>query len=190
MRSLRTVVGMAAVAWLALGCAKLLPYERESIESPWESFEGAKAAFDLVRLEETNDEELRGLGFHPFGAPNVEILTFMDVYQRFVPHDGIRLADQDPGVQRCVEVRERCTGYRVRPKRTFSKRHGNFVLDYLSFRRQTETTGWEFGSLLVLVDGRVVYKLWEGNPSLLTREDRVQPLGPLQELNDLPYRPW
>lgn len=187
-------LGAAASAWLlvaAAGCAALLPYERESVESPWGSFDDARAAYEKIRPGQTSAEDLRPLGFHPDAAPNVEILTYMDVYRRFVPNDGVRLADQDPGVQQCLASREGCLAFRVRPTRLEAKRHGNFFLDFLTFRRQTETTGWRFEALLVIVEDRVAYKLWEGNPSVLSREDRIQPLGPLQNIDiPVPFLPF
>jgi hypothetical protein len=79
----------------------------------------------------------------------------------------------------------------VRPTRLEARRHGNFFLDFLSFRRQTETTGWRFEALVVVVGHRVAYKLWEGNPAVLSRQDRIQPLGPLQEIDlPVPFLPF
>jgi hypothetical protein len=182
------MISRIALALLALnvtGCAsflpQLLPDRREWVESRFESFDEARAAFDEIVPNVTSTDDLRALGFHPEESPNVEILTYMDVFERFVPNNGIYLRDQDPGVQECIHMRELCHGWQLDPLYRREERIGNLALDFLSFRRQTEITGWNFSSLLIVVDGRVVYKLWDGNPDDLQHEDRIRPLGPLQD---------
>ena len=183
MKPLSTLLIVLALS--SQGCSSflpgLLPDERRRTESPWSSFEEAKAAFDLIATGETTSAELRTLGFHPESTPNVAILTYVDVYRRFVPNDGIRLEDQDPGVQDCVRQRERCNGWQMEPRTERDKRQGNLLLDWFTFRRQVESTGWSFRSLIVVIDERVVYKLWEGNPSEMRYADSIRPLGPLQD---------
>jgi len=183
MKSLSTLLIVFALS--SQGCSSflpgLLPDERRRTESPWSSFEEAKAAFDLIAIGESTSADLRTLGFHPESTPNVEILTYVDVYRRFVPNDGIRLEDQDPGVQDCVRQRERCNGWQMEPRTERDKRQGNLLLDWFTFRRQVESTGWSFRSLIVVIDERVVYKLWEGNPSEMRYADSIRPLGPLQD---------
>jgi hypothetical protein len=183
MKSLSTLLIVFALS--SQGCSSflpgLLPDERRRTESPWSSFEEAKAAFDLIAIGETTSADLRTLGFHPETTPNIEILSYVDVYRRFVPNDGIRLEDQDPGVRDCVHQRERCNGWQMEPRTERYKRQGNLLLDWFTFRRQVESTGWRFRSLIVVIDERVVYKLWEGNPSEMRYADSIRPLGPLQD---------
>lgn len=181
----RLVTLLLAFALASQGCSSflpgLLPDERRRTESPWYSYGEAKAAFDSITTGETTSAELRTLGFHPETTPNVEILTYVDVYERFVPNDGIRLEDQDPGVQACVRERERCNGWQMEPRSEREKRKGNLLLDWFTFRRQVESTGWSFRSLIIVIDERVAYKLWEGNPSEVKYADSIRPLGPLQD---------
>lgn len=176
---------LALLGLLTMGCRsflpQLLPDTKERTDSSFASFAEARAAFDEIVPNATSADELRELGFHPEASPNVAILTYMDVFQRFVPNNGIHLRDQDPGVQECIRVRERCHGWQLDPLQRRDKRIGNLGLDFFSFRRQVETTGWNFSSLLIVVDDQVVYKLWDGNPDDLQHEDRIRPLGPLQD---------
>ena len=53
----------------------------------------------------------------------------------------------------------------------------------LAFNRKTRKTGWNFNALIVLNRGKVVYKLWSGEPNLERYETKKKPLGPLQELD-------
>ena len=95
---------------------------------------------------------------------------------------SIRIENLDPGVQKCFEVKTRCTSYRIEPAIQDSKRIGNFWLDLFTFKRHTVSTGWEFRGLIILVDNVVVYKDPEGGrPSIHTEDVQIKPLGPLQE---------
>jgi hypothetical protein len=67
--------------------------------------------------------------------------------------------------------------------REFDKEYGGFWSNFFTFRTKSELSGWLFGSTIVMVDETVVYKLWEGNPAVLKRQEAVKPLGPLQEFN-------
>ena len=53
--------------------------------------------------------------------------------------------------------------------------------DFLNFRRETDVTGWTFNALVLLVEDRVVYTLYGGQPNVREHEVTRQPLGPLQD---------
>jgi hypothetical protein len=176
------------IPWLALAlllpaCESALPHQRVVTESPWAEFADAKRAFDRIELEKTNVEALRELGFHPYRNDNVAILSYMDVFEIFVPNASLRVEETPSGIQRCIESRERCVGYRQAVLREFDREHGNFWSNFFQVRVKQEVAGWVFESTLVLVDDVVVYKLWEGNPAVLKRSERIQPLGPLNDLD-------
>lgn len=166
------------------GCAgRLLPEVRQTTKSPWQTFEDAKQSFDLIIPEETTKTDLKTLGFDPFETPNVELITYLDILQKFVPNQAVQLKDIHPRVRACLQAREKCFGYEVKPRNLQSKRYGNAFLDLLNFRRKTITSGWRFRALIVLNEELVVYKLWGGEPNVLEYEDKKNPLGPLQDIN-------
>jgi hypothetical protein len=179
--TLATVLLVLAIP--ALACSKLLPRRTLEVDSPWTTFQEAKAAFERIEPNETTRESLADLGFDPYANDNVAILTYMDVFQIFIPNDGIRIEQQDPGIQRCVEARERCTGLAIQPLREFDREYGNFWLNFFEFRTRTEVSGWAFASVIVLIDDTVVYKLDEGNPAVLKRSEQVKPLGFFQDFD-------
>lgn len=164
------------------GCNSLLPSIDQKTKSPWQSFEEAKKSFDKIVPNKTTTKELKLLGFDPFETPNVKVVTYLDITQRFIPNQSIRLEDLPEGVRTCLEAKEACKGYEVTPEETFSKRYGNTVADLLNVRRKTVTWGWRFNALIVLKEALVVYKLWGGEPSVLKYEDKKNPLGPLQDI--------
>lgn len=60
---------------LLSGCASMLPVSKTNVESTWESFDQAKAAFDKIHPHQTTRADLAALSFDPFKTPNIEILT-------------------------------------------------------------------------------------------------------------------
>ena len=168
------------------GCtAALLPSSNQINESPWTTFEDGKAAFDRIIPNTTTTAELLELGFDPYTTPNVKLITYLDLINKFLPNPAIRLENLDESVKSCLEAREGCYGYEIAPNRIKTKRYGNVFLDLLNFNRKTTTTGWRFSALIVMKNGVVVYKLWGGEPKILTLEEKNNPLGPLQEFDNV-----
>jgi len=173
------------VILLANGCAGLLPSIEKTTQSPWDSFDSAKESFDKIVPQKTTSEDLKKLNFDPFETPNVKLITYLDLTERFVPNESISLEDLPPGVRSCLAAKEACQGYEITPQKINNKRYGNFFLDLLNFRRKTKTFGWKFSALIVLQNDLVVYKLWGGEPNVLEFEDKRNPLGPLQGIGEV-----
>jgi len=167
---------------LMSGCASLLPTEKSSTESKWTNYAAVQLAFDRIQTNRTSDAELKAMGFDPKTSPNIKVLTYVDIIQRFMPNQAIRMEDLHPAVRRCIQAKEHSKAYEIQLNNTQSKRHGNLFLDILGFKRQTHETGWTFDGLVLLDDDTVAYKLASGQPAISRDDKRVRPLGPLQEL--------
>ena len=180
-RLFRLLAGLGTIL-LTGGCASLFPTERTTVESRWKTYLDVQAAFDLVATNKTTETELKTLGFDPSASPNVRILTYVDIIQRFMPNQGLRMEDLHPAVRACIEAKEQSRAYEVVLKEMKSKRHGNLFLDVLGFKRETHESGWEFNGLILVKNDLVVYKLSSGQPAVSREAKRVKPLGPFQEL--------
>jgi hypothetical protein len=173
-------IRLILIASLLVGCSSLLPSGKETAVTPWKTFEEAKASYDKIIPYESDMTTVCDLGFDPYKTPNVKILNHAQVVQTVVPS-----AVQDdgmipPGVLDCAKAQEACQGFYMEPNKISRQRVGNFWLDFLNFKRETVTSGWRFGALIVIVDGRVVYKQWSGSPNILEENSQRNPLGPLQ----------
>ena len=172
---------MVVFVGLLVGCSSLLPSGKTVKKSPWGLFDEAKASFDKIIINVTTDDELVQLGFDPHSTPNIAILSYLDVRRLF----GYEL-DRDEfyheGVNQCVKAREFCQAYDVEIENISKKRVGSFWLDLFVIKRKEQMTGWRFRALILLVKGKVVYKLWSGNPMLNESKAKKNPLGPLQEM--------
>ena len=125
------------------------------------------------------------MGFDPHQTPNVKILTYLDIIQRFIPNASITLNDLQEDVRACIESKDCCHAYELDLEMTDSKRYGNLVLDMFGFNRKTKTTGWTFKALIIVKDDVVAYKLRSGEPNVDKLEKKTKPLGPLQEIDNV-----
>ncbi len=173
---------VAALALLQAGCASLFTSGRNTVKSQWATFDETKAAFDQIDPGQTTKEELVCLGFDPYDNPNVRILTYLDIMNRFLPNNSIRLTDLPSPVRDCLAAQDKSHAYELEVSDQRSKRYGNLFLDVFAFNRKTRETGWNFKALILLNDGTVAYKLWSGQPYVERLEQKKKPLGPLQEL--------
>ena len=185
MKAIANRVLLTLTALLASGCSFLLPTSRETAKSKWHSYTEAKAAFDRIVPGLTATNELAALGFDPSAYTNVRILTYVDVIQRFMPNRSITKDDLVPSVRAFIDSREQGQAWEFELADTQDKRYGNAFLDVTGFLKKTHQTGWQFKGLLLIQEGRVVYKLSSGLPNLERYEKKVRPLGPLQELDSL-----
>jgi hypothetical protein len=192
----RTAGNVMRLGWVMLmvgglyACAAALPRSESKVASPWSSFTQAKQAYDDITPYSTTEDDLADFGFSPRTRPNVRILNHADLAERFA-----LLSLQSPeslprGLRDCLVRSADCMGYEVDQREIHDKRYGNFLADFFNFKRKTETRGWEFQALLLLVDDVVVYKLWSGTPQIREYSDKTNPLGPLQSIGpDMVPRP-
>lgn len=174
-------IGALSLVILLSGCSSLLPRAR-SESTPFKTFEDARNAIEGLEPMRSHVNALSLLGIDPVQQPNTEILTHADVVRRFVPSGLIKREDLDPGVLTCLEARDACRGWVITAARIARKRTGSFLPDFTNFSRRTETTGWRFNALVLLVNDVVVYRSWGGQPRVNEVEVQTNPLGPLQEL--------
>lgn len=161
-------------------CGSPLPRTEDITKSPWNGFKQAMSAYDKVILNQTTVEELRKLGFDPYSTPNVKILSYLDILQKFMPTNSVKLEHLPLSVRSCLAKQEACIAYEAHPGIIKRKRVGSVFKDLLGFKRKTIETGWRFNALIVLDNGVAVYKIWSGVPFLDSEKSRKNPLGPLQ----------
>lgn len=159
----------------------MLPEYRSTVESPWETFEQAKESFDKISPYNTTTGELANLGFAPFVTPNVKILSYLDIIDRFMPNASITKADIDKGILQCIEAKDTCQAYEIKLHKLRDERYGNVFLDLFRFKRKSHKYGWNFWALIVIRNEVVLYKIWGGQPKVDEYFYRKNPLGPLQE---------
>ncbi len=167
------------------GCRSLFPTESKTSRTPWQNYEEAQAAFDKITPHQTSLEDLKSLGFDPVSTPNVKVLTYLDLIERFIPNQSITLKDLQPDVRACIEAKDTCHAYELELDISRSKRYGNLALDMFGFKKNTRVTGWSFKALIIMKDDRVAYKIRSGQPNIERYEKKLRPLGPFQELENL-----
>lgn len=172
-----------AVAFLPLcccACSTLLPEGTGLVESPWKSYADAEQVFKGIVPHRTTVEDLKKLSLDPLSNPNITILNYSDVLRRFVPSTSIDTHQLESGVQECIKALSACSGYEIDHRFIQRKRYGNFLADFLNFKRKVDIVGWRFNAVLLIKDGVVIYKLTGGQPAIHEHEESLNPLGPLQ----------
>ena len=176
----RQLCALLTALSLAAGCSQLLPKAEQQVASPWANFEAAKATFEQIEADHTTVADLRARGIDPYTSENVQLLSYSDILLKFPLADGWSARSIDSGLRRCLEAGKQCTGYSVNVQNVKRDRVGSFVLDLLNFKRTIDVKGWSFNGLILLVDDKVVYTLYGGQPRLHEEEVSRNPLGPLQ----------
>jgi hypothetical protein len=165
-----------------IGCARLLPSSTIVTKSPWQDYDSTKLNYDKIKPGVTTVSDLKELGFDPFSVPNIRILNGTEIINIFMPNPSIKKKDLDPGIQKCIDKRNRCMGYQIQPGVLHIERVGNFWLDLFTFKRRTINRGWEFKGLITIVDNIVTYRDPPGGRPLINSDETDRkPLGPVQE---------
>lgn len=171
---------LVLIASLAAGCASLLPKSRSETEAPWKSFEEVKRTFDSIQPGQTTLHELKQLGYDQDLNPNVTVLKYTDVLNKYAPN-VVRDEYLEPGIRECLKTLHQCSAFSLEHRQIHRDRVGNFFLDIVNFERRTVISGWRFGAVVVVVGDRVVHKSWSGVPAISEVEENRNPLGPLQD---------
>jgi hypothetical protein len=164
------------------GCSSWLPRVK-SQSSTFETFDAARLAVESLEPMKSDVQTLASLGISPSQQPNLQILTQADILRKFAPSFTVLNRDDlTPGVRACLEAHDACRGWEFTGGRITRARTGNFISDFTNFSRRTETTGWRFNALILLVNDIVVYRAWGGQPHVNELEVSTNPLGPVQDM--------
>ncbi len=171
---------LVVLAVALIGCSTLLPKGEGLTDSPWQSYQEAQQTFDKIVANATTVADLTRLKLDPTSNSNITILNYSDILRRFVPSPSINTVDLEDGVQECIRAKSACKGHEVNIRVIKRSRYGNFLVDFLNFRRKVDIVGWSFNAVLFIKDDAVIYNLTGGQPAIHEHEETTNPLGPFQ----------
>jgi hypothetical protein len=108
------------------GCTALLPKSDSGVKDRWDSFESARATFELIVPYKTSSKEMVQMGYDPFSNSIVTILTYADVIRRLMLPTTIESMKFNRGIVECVSAQEQCQVYEIDLKQLHRRRSGNF----------------------------------------------------------------
>ena len=184
LRACAAAAALALLVGLASGCQSLLPDAASRTDVEWQSYEEAQQTIESIVPYRTTKDDLAAMGLDPGKNAAITILSYSEILQRFAAGSALRPEDYDRGIRDCLLAGKNCVGYSLQIRRVHKERVGNFWLDSLNFRRETDITGWSFNALLIMVDDTVVFTLYGGQPRIREQERVRNPLGPLQGWGD------
>jgi len=125
------------------------------------------------------------MGIHKY-APNIQILDWLSVEKKFLHSQTIKKEDLPIGVRTFLDSTGEKIAFEISAGNTKSHGEGNFLLDVTNFKKNRRTTGWWFRGLILIANGKVVYKTEppEGMAQIDRSQNKINPLGPLQNLGD------
>ena len=187
VRTVRAAVPTALVLGISLligGCGgTLLPAQDDHANGKFKTFDDVKAAYGRIQPGQTRIAELPTIGFD-LAEPNVEQLSYLGVMERFMPRANMTQDEVAPEVRKCIRSRDHCMAYVFRPSVVHSERTGDTMLDVFGFDRTTVNQGWSAEVTILVQDDRVSYKVISSKPNIHETHEKVQPLGPLQDLGN------
>ena len=182
MQKLKILV-LSSLLLVSIGCKALMPRRSIDTQLQWPSYEQVESVIKSIKRGHTL-EDVKKLGLDVNNTPNVQSLTYLDIAKRF---GLIGLRDEivtvPDGVKMLMEAAEKGRGYVLNVQSTQEDRVGNFWADFLQFRKSTHTTGWELSVMLIVVDNKIEYVLYKGNPNIDKLEKEKSPLGPFQKIS-------
>jgi hypothetical protein len=176
------IVASFAVTLVLVGCGGLglLPYQTDIQNTKFRSYKQVSLAYDRIMPGFTRTADLNDIGFDSSSSPNVEVLSYLGIIERFMPRDSVKFDNLDPAVRSCIDARDHCTALVFRPERLHQERTGNWFLDVLGVERTAVNYGWSAEVVLLIQDGRVAYKAMSGRPNIQDSHGKVSLPGPFQ----------
>lgn len=175
---------LATIVLLA-GCSGVLPRESATDTAKFQTYEDLMTAYAKIDVGKTRLADLTGLGFDPKTTPNIEILSYIDIINRFMPTEAMTVQRLPKAVRSCIEAQDHCSAYVMHLQNSRVRHRGSVVPDLLEIERDTSRVGWSAEVLLLLRDDLVAYKVISARPYLEDQRDQTQPLGPLQDLGKM-----
>ena len=175
------VLGLCLTVSYLGACSSLLP-KAGNDSFYFNSFDQARHAIESLVPMQSQLKDLIALNLDPGHQPNTVILSFSDISKKFMGSGVLSKEDLGPGVSACLVARDACRGWDLSIAKIDKKRTGTFFQDFINYRRRTETTGWRFNALILIVDDVVVYRSWGGQPEVNEIDNQKTPLGPFQDI--------
>ena len=151
------IVLVVTLAVVGFGIASLLPRQQDANDHGIRSLKELADAYARVKPGATRASQLARLGFDT-STPNVEVLSYLGVLERFMPHDTTGFDRLDVAIQDCIEARDRCTALVFKPSETHVREAGMLSMFDVGSAKAAD----EAEVTLLVQDGRVAYKTIRG----------------------------
>src|SRR5271155_2330484 len=91
------VAASVLVTSVLVGCGGLglLPHESEIKNTSFKTYSDVEVAYKEISPGQTRPADLVAMGFDSNDSPNMEVLSYLGVIERFIPRDSIRFDTLD-----------------------------------------------------------------------------------------------
>jgi hypothetical protein len=183
LRSVKTFLFAVAAAVLVGAIVLIeLPHQGDGAQTKHLTGRDLLSAYERIQPGITRASQLARLGLDT-AAADTQVLSYLGVIERFMPHDTVAFDRLDGGVRDCFDARDRCTALVFRapdPAKATATGHGflsTFGLGAAAAANTPRVT-------LLIRNGRVAFKMMSGVAAMTgVRSARVQTrstsIGPL-----------
>ena len=153
------VLAASALALLGNAIVSLLPRQDEAATHKALTNTDLIVAYSRVRPGQTRASQLSQYGLDTASA-GTQVLSYLGMMERFMPHDSVRFDQLDPAIRDCVAVQDHCTALVFRPagRARVAPPHG--FLAALAQDADAEPPAPQV--MLLIRDGRVAFKAISG----------------------------
>ena len=157
------------------GLGLLTPRSESLGPRAFDTYNAVALAYARIAPGKTDEADLIKLGFNAAAQPRARKISYLGVLERMMPRSSAQFDRLAAPIRSCIAARERCSAYVFRPERLVREHAGSVVLDLLGFDRTTIDRGWTAEVVLLMRDGRVVYKAMSGKAHVEGYHDDIGP---------------
>lgn len=182
---MRSQVFVGLLVFVVAGCSEVLPHETSTVSAKFQTYDQLMTAYDAIEIGKTRATDLAALGFDPKTTPNIQVLSYVQIIEYFVPSEAVTLQRIPKSVRTCLEAQDHCSAYVYRLQHSATRHNGGVVPDLVGIERDTTRVGWSAEIILLLRDDQIAYKVISARPYQQDQFEKSQPLGPLQDLGKM-----
>lgn len=159
LRNVKAIL-FTAVAIVLVGGVVLVETPRQGDAAQSKALTGRDllAAYERIRPGLTRASQLGRFGLDT--AAHAQVLSYLGVMERFMPHDSVAFDRLDAGVRECIAARDRCMAlvFRAADRTRAATNHGLFSTFGLGAAAAANTPQ----VTLLIRNGRVAFKTMSG----------------------------
>jgi len=162
-RNVKAILFAVAAIVLVGGVVHIeLPRQGDAAQSKVLTGRDLLAAYERIRPGLTRASQLGRFGLDT--AAHAQVLSYLGVMERFMPHNSVAFDRLDAGVRDCIAARDRCMAlvFRAADPAKAATEHGLFSTFGLGAAAAANTTQ----ITLLIRNGRVAFKTMSGVASL------------------------
>jgi len=171
-----------------VGCATMLPSEKNIQALPWKDYNETEIAYKKVLPGETNIEDLKQLGFDLKKVSRAEEWNEIRARTYLLgTNPNTKTEDLPMGAQECLKAQAGCRARAFDVDLTETRGVGSFFKEKFGYHKKRQTTGSKLKAIFFykVENEIVVFKIVDQQPFINDTKMTKDPLGPFNWFIDM-----